>query len=68
MACSSPVYLSEGKQELLIQLPLVHLFTCGRLGTTVFGQVAYALSYLIMSDHIEFTNSGHAACVSELPH
>lgn len=42
-------------------------FTCGRLGTTAFGQVAYVLSYLIMSGHIEFTNSGHAACVSELP-
>lgn len=34
----------------------------------MFGQVAYVLSYLIMSGHIEFTNSGHAACVSELPH
>lgn len=33
----------------------------------MFGQVAYVLSYLIMSGHIEFTNSGHAACVSELP-
>lgn len=46
----------------------VHSFTCGELGTTVFGQVVYVLSYLIMSGHIEFTNSGHTACVSEVPH
>lgn len=68
VACCALVYLpSRWKEFFDSTFPSVRLFTCDGSGTTVFGQVAYVLSYLIMSGHIEFTNSGHTACVSEQP-
>lgn len=70
VACRALVFVPQGERSFFFfdsTFPSVRLFTCDGSGTSVFGQVAYVLSYLIMSDHIEFTNSGHAARVGELP-